>query len=214
MDEQNDNYSTTSLTGGVENKTDTAIAEPWGDKYTEGDWRTTNDSTIDTIITTESTLSLASLTTTCSYGDSSNVLSSIDIMQVDMKRRLSGDNNDRDRPLRKRRKGSPISSTDREQYKFACPFRKYNPAKYGIQHRSGICALSQWDCISRLKYVMTGHPRECNWRGFKGNIFIGVIWHLSSVYDAVIRLKPQEILNRIPKDLWLAIQHQQYFQKG
>jgi len=161
VDEQKFNYNITSSGGGFEKKADTSFAELCGDqrritveKFTRGNCDTANNQ-IGTIETAGSTPSLVSLTSTYSPQDSSKAPS------IDSKRQ-SGDDDDQDQRRRKRQKGNSITGTDQEQYKFACPYRKHDPAKYGIQHGSGICALSQWDCISRVKFVMIGRPREYN----------------------------------------------------
>lgn len=36
--------------------------------------------------------------------------------------------------------------------RFACPFRKFDPRKYNIYLHRGVCAISHWGTISRVKY--------------------------------------------------------------
>jgi hypothetical protein len=54
------------------------------------------------------------------------------------------------RKPRKQRGGPRLPSERSIPARFACPFRKHNPQKYGIySHR--VCALTSWDTIARVK---------------------------------------------------------------
>lgn len=162
---KNFNNDNTSSTDGFEKSAVPALSALWDDqrqnteeKYTRSDLTTSNNGKIGTMETTGSTPSLLSLATIYSPKDKSQAPS------IDSKRRLNANDGTQNQRQRKRRKENCITNSEREQYKFACPFRKHNPAKYGIQHGSGICALSQWDCISRLKehlYRCHMAPSQC-----------------------------------------------------
>jgi hypothetical protein len=69
----------------------------------------------------------------------------------DSKRRLYAAHYDKNDGRKKRRQQE--NTTSKGGQGLACPFRKHDAAKYGIQGGWRICALSQWDSIARLKFV-------------------------------------------------------------
>jgi hypothetical protein len=49
-------------------------------------------------------------------------------------------------------KGLCEGSDSGDRPRFACPFRKHNPRRYGV-HSHSVCALSSWETIARVKYA-------------------------------------------------------------
>jgi hypothetical protein len=120
-----------------------------------GFWDALNEGKISHIIKAAgSTPSVAPSTTSCSPTQTSSTLS---IRRKRLVRDEDDDSCDDDKHERfyKRRKNNSPHPADQELAKFACPFRKHNPRKYGI-HESRICALSHWSSVSRVKFVIYG----------------------------------------------------------
>jgi hypothetical protein len=116
-------------------------------------WDTIHQGTISEVVEAagSSTTSVA-LSTTCSFPQMSAAVS------IRKKRRdRDGDDgitkDDKHRRSHKRPRDNSTTPRGENSVKFACPYRKHNPAKYGL-HETKICAVSHWSSVSRVKYVM------------------------------------------------------------
>ena len=77
----------------------------------------------------------------------------------------SDDDDDRNS---KRPRNSPSSLTEKQNPRFACPYRKHKPQTYHIQNRLWrTCALNSFENIARLKYniILTLHLTSNNLLG-------------------------------------------------
>jgi hypothetical protein len=116
-------------------------------------WDTIQQGTISEVVEAAgSSTAPVALSTTCSFPQMSAAVS------IRKKRRdrvedegISKD--DKHRRSHKRPRDNSTTPRDENSVKFACPYRKHNPAKYGL-HETKICAVSHWSSVSRVKYVM------------------------------------------------------------
>lgn len=113
---------------------------------TQDFWDTIHQSTISEVAEAAgSSATSVAPSTTCSSPQMSAAASI-------RRKRWGRDKDDEHRRFHKRPRDNSNSPPAEKSVKFACPYRKHNPAKYGI-HESRICALSYWSSISRVKYV-------------------------------------------------------------
>jgi hypothetical protein len=82
--------------------------------------------------------------------------SSAPSQQIQRKRqRLDDDDGPDDNKDRKSRQPRrlPAPGNEGDGARFACPFRKHDPRQYNI-YNNRVCALSHWQSIARVKYVL------------------------------------------------------------
>jgi len=149
VDKEKLNYCANSSTANFDFEASYQFEDFWDIvEYSQSSWVPTSSGQSSATVETPASINSTNATTTvCSSGHSSTVPS------ITSKRQHSTGHYDEDSGRRKRRSDNITNGIDQEQSKFACPFRKHDPARYGIQRGWRICALSRWESIARVKFV-------------------------------------------------------------
>lgn len=93
---------------------------------------------------------------------------------------------ERERPRKRRMVTKPDPAEP--SLRFACPYRKHDPRKYGIQGWRS-CALSYWHSVSRVKFVLLQRCLRLSLYHLE-NTSIDAIWLLYVARDAGTTLRP------------------------